>query len=255
MAYKKYTDLTETQIKKIARLCVQEQGSVAGVKAEASLMANQLETSTYRQNKYGTGGAGLYNWIRNGGWFYRSSYYMDNGSAANKYIEAVRDVLVNGNRTLPQYIDEHDCFSDIKSISTGSIRNRSDYISGKTIVKNKMGSTWTFYEFPSSTSDPFGYTKEAYDYVKSHGGSGSSDQIEEVDPYTRVKITTTVPMIRRGDEGDAVAMWQVVIGATADGIFGPTTEAYTIKWQNENGLDGDGIVGAKSWAKALADVR
>ena len=61
MSYKKYTDLTETQIKKIARLCVQEQGSVAGVKAEASLMANQLETSSYRQNKYGTNGQGLYN--------------------------------------------------------------------------------------------------------------------------------------------------------------------------------------------------
>ena len=55
---KKY-NLTETQIKKLARLCVQEQGSVAGVKAEASLMANLLETSPSRMAKYGTDGAGL----------------------------------------------------------------------------------------------------------------------------------------------------------------------------------------------------
>lgn len=41
--FKRY-NLTETQLKKIARLCVQEQGSVEGAKAEASLMANLLET-------------------------------------------------------------------------------------------------------------------------------------------------------------------------------------------------------------------
>ena len=132
--FKRY-NLTETQLKKIARLCVQEQGSVEGAKAEASLMANLLETSEYRQKKYGTDGAGLVNWVRNGGWFYRAAFFMDSGSIGSKYIEAVRDVLVYGNRTLPQYVDEHDCFADIKSISTGSIRNRSDYIKGETIIK------------------------------------------------------------------------------------------------------------------------
>lgn len=254
MSYKKYTDLTETQIKKIARLCVQEQGSVAGVKAEASLMANQLETSSYRQNKYGTNGQGLYNWVRDGKWFYRAAYYMDNGSAGNKYIEAVRDVLVNGNRSLPQYIDEHDCFSDIKSISTGSIRNRSDYICGKTIVKNKMGSTWTFYTFPSSTSDPFGYTQEAYEYVMKKSG-GTVNKIETVDVSSRVNIMTSLPEISRGDDGDAVLIWQIIIGSDPDGIFGPTTQANTIKWQKDNGLTADGIVGKNTWSKGLESVK
>lgn len=36
-----------------------EQGTVAGAKAEASLMANQLETNASRRKKYGTGADGL----------------------------------------------------------------------------------------------------------------------------------------------------------------------------------------------------
>lgn len=81
MTFTKYK-LSDKQIKQIARLCAQEQGSLAGAKAEASLMANQLETSDYRRRKYGSGATGLFNWIRNGGWFYRSAYYMDYGSAS-----------------------------------------------------------------------------------------------------------------------------------------------------------------------------
>ena len=161
--------LTETQLLRIARLCQQEQGTVAGAKAEASLMANQLETSKWRQNRYGTGANGLYNWVRNGGWFSRASYWMDNGTVSSSVLAGVRDVLVNGNRTLPLYVDEHDCLSDITSISTGKVKNRGNYVSGKTIVKNRYGSKWTFWCFPDKTSDPFGYTDSAYKAAQAQG--------------------------------------------------------------------------------------
>ena len=160
-AFTKYP-LSETQLLHIARLCKQEQGTVAGAKAEASLMANQLETNASRRKKYGTGADGLYNWVRNGGWFARAAHWMDNGSVSDAILAGVKDVLVNGNRTLPLYVDEHDCFSDITSISTGSVKDRNAYVQGKTVVKNKYGSTWTFWCFPDSTSDPFGYTAAAY---------------------------------------------------------------------------------------------
>ena len=164
-AYPKYA-LTNAQLKKIARLCQQEQGSVAGAKAEASLMANQLETDAARRKKYGTGASGLYKWVRNGGWFSKAAYWMDNGTVSKAVLEGVRDVLVNGNRTLPLYIDEHDCISDIKSISTGDKKDRADYIQGKTVIKNSHGSTYTFWCFPDKNSDPFGYTAEAYKAAK-----------------------------------------------------------------------------------------
>ena len=246
MSFTKY-NLSDTQVKQIARLCQQEQGSLAGAKAEASLMANQLETSDYRRRKYGTGAKGLYSWVRNGGWFYRAAYYMDYGSASQKIIDGVRDVLVNGNRTLPQYIDEHDCFSDIASISTGSVRDRSDYVRGKTIVKNKMGSTYTFYTFPDAESDPFGYTSEAYNYVKGHGG-----ELPEVEPAeSRVKVSAFMRLLSRGSSGQTVRIWQVIVGIDTDGDFGPKTENATIRWQLAHGLTADGVVGAASWAAAL----
>lgn len=238
--------LTETQLKKITRLCVQEQGSMNGIKAEASQMANLLETNATRQRKWGTDGNGLYNMVRESGWYYNAPYYMDHGTCNAKQIEAVRDVLCNGNRTLPQYVDEHDCFSDIKSISTGSIRNRSDYIKDVTVIRNKMGSTYTFDSFPDKTSDPFGYTQAAYDYVKRHGG-------DVPEPY-RVEVSTTLPEIQRGDEGDAVSIWQVICGASVDGDFGPKTETLTKAWQRAHGLLDDGIVGSRTWSKGLGSV-
>ena len=193
--FKKYP-LTENQLKKIARLCQQEQGTVAGAKAEASLMANQLETSASRRKKYGTGADGLYNWVRNGGWFSRAAHWMDNGSVSDAVLAGVRDVLVNGNRTLPQYVDEHDCLSDISSISTGSVKDKSAYKQGKTVVKNRYGSTWTFWCFPDNTSDPFGYTEEAWKAV--NGGGGKADDGEDaVFPYL-VKISIPDLNYRKG---------------------------------------------------------
>ena len=242
MAFKKYK-LTETQLQKLANLCVQEQGSINGVKAEASLMANLLETSETRQKKYGTNGSGLYKWVREGGWFYRAAYFMDGSKVGKKYVDAVRDVLVNGNRTLPQYVDEHDCFSDISYISTGAIRDRSCYIKDVTVIKNKMGSKYTFYCFPSSGSDPFGYTDAAYKYVKEH-----SDGSEVV---SKAEVKAKLPILKRGSQGKSVEVWQKIIGANADGDFGPVTQALTIKLQSNNGLDDDGIVGATTWAAGL----
>lgn len=246
MSFKKYDDLTKTQLTQLARLCVQEQGSIKGIKAEASLMANLLETNTNRQRVYGTNGAGLYDMVRNCGWFYRAAYFMDHGTANAKQIEAVADVLINGKRTLPQFVDEHDAFSDIRSISTGSIRNRADYIQDVTVIRNKMGSTYTFHCFPDKGCDPFGYTAAAYDYVKKHGG-------DVPEPY-RVDVNCTLPEIERGDEGDAVSVWQVICGASVDGDFGRKTEDATKAWQRSHGLVDDGIVGARTWSKGLSSI-
>lgn len=155
-------DLTDAQIKRIAALCVHEQGNVeAGVKAEATLVANRFEF-------VGSGSTGddLYNFLylsKNSSWWAADS--RSASSSTSKQQDWVRDVLVNGNRNLPLYIDEHDYLGDISSVtndgSSFRIYNRSGYQKDKTIIKNKMGSTYTFYEFPCSSCDPFGYTAES----------------------------------------------------------------------------------------------
>lgn len=84
--------------------------------------------------------------------------------------------------------------------------------------------------------------------------------------YTRAmaalggKITAAAPAaapaatagsMRRGSEGEGVKKLQAALGITADGDFGPGTEAALKKWQAENGLTADGVAGPKTLAKLL----
>ena len=56
-------------------------------------------------------------------------------------------------------------------------------------------------------------------------------------------------VIKRGSTGEQVKKLQEALGITADGDFGPGTEAAVKAWQSENGLTADGIVGPKTMAK------
>lgn len=159
-------ELTDYQLKSIAALCQQEQGTAEGAAAEASLMANHMDLRHNNAKKYENTGEGLYNYVRNGGWFAHAAKFMDNHSKLrDDVLEAVRKVLVEGKRTVPGYVNEHDCFSDISSATNDGVaiskKDRSAYVQNKTIIKNTYGSQYTFYCFPTSTSDPFGYTSEA----------------------------------------------------------------------------------------------
>lgn len=151
MQFRKY-DLTDKELKGLANLAKQEQGSIDGACAELSLMANRFE----KQSKY----KALYEYVRKSGWFSRAAYWMDNGCAGATHKKHARYVLCHGLRTLPVHIDEHDCLSDIVSLSSGDKTDRAAYRRGQTIIKNRYGSTYTFYCFPDKASDPFGYTKE-----------------------------------------------------------------------------------------------
>lgn len=151
--------MTDEEIRGIARLCWQEQGSVAGAAAEASLASN-----CYRM--YGEGYDSLYEYMRRSGWWANAAHFMDNGNCPEEAKEAVRQAIL-GLPTLPLYIDEHDCFTDIETLNIGGvmwidteegIKDRKNYIRDKTIIYNKYGTVYTFYCFPDENSDPFGYT-------------------------------------------------------------------------------------------------
>ena len=137
-----------------------EQGSAKGAAAEASLMANLFELYGSR---FGLGADGLYNYIKNSGWFAYSKERMNNYQEVNKeLLRAVKLVLMEGIRTLPGYIDEHDCYIDIVSIENESnynnIYDENSYIMDSTKINNKYGSSYTFYKFPDDNADVFGYT-------------------------------------------------------------------------------------------------
>ena len=168
--FKKF-ELTEHQLKAIATVCQAEQGSAKGAAAEASLMANHMDLNTSTAGNYPDTGEGLYNYIKESPWFATASKekmdsYIAHGTPLKEdVLEAVRAVLVNGMRTLPGYIDEHDCFSDISSASNNgqaiSVGSRSQYVQHVTKINNTHGGKYIFYNFPESNSDPFGYTSQA----------------------------------------------------------------------------------------------
>ena len=55
--------------------------------------------------------------------------------------------------------------------------------------------------------------------------------------------------LRHGDKGEEVKKLQKLLQITTDGIFGSGTEYSVMKFQGQNGLKTDGIVGAKTWGK------
>jgi putative chitinase len=66
------------------------------------------------------------------------------------------------------------------------------------------------------------------------------------------QITDAVTQVlRRGSKGDMVKKMQAKLGLSADGDFGPGTEAALKKWQSANGLTADGVAGPKTLTKLL----
>lgn len=55
-------------------------------------------------------------------------------------------------------------------------------------------------------------------------------------------------ILKLGSKGENVKIIQRFLGLTADGDFGPKTEAAVKEWQKLNSLTADGIVGPKTWA-------
>lgn len=68
---------------------------------------------------------------------------------------------------------------------------------------------------------------------------------------TSAATATAGGVLRRGSKGEEVKKMQAALGLTADGDFGPGTEAALKKWQAANGLTADGVAGPKTLAKLL----
>lgn len=73
------------------------------------------------------------------------------------------------------------------------------------------------------------------------------------------KTNATLPELASGSSGKSVKALQILLigyncscgSYGADGDFGGATKSAVLKYQRENGLGADGIVGPKTWAKLL----
>lgn len=111
---------------------------------------------------------------------------------------------------------------------------------------------------------------------QSYGSPASGDQGSEiaVTPYYRGKwatvlrytgggaaktekrytVTVTLPILRYGDTGSAVKVWQTIVGCDADGEFGYVTKGATMAFQTDSCIEIDGVVGPESWAAGLKSI-
>lgn len=161
-------NLTDGQVAGLTAIAVAENGtSEAGVKSEASLIANLFEFK--KKDKIGNADE-LVNYVRTSGWFSTAKQY--NESYSSSYTEAVKDVLVNGNRTLPPQIVEHDCFTSACGAGIGSATNngkeidlndKSQFKRGITVLHQSGGGLngsyvfWDWADPEKKSGDPFGY--------------------------------------------------------------------------------------------------
>jgi murein DD-endopeptidase MepM/ murein hydrolase activator NlpD len=82
------------------------------------------------------------------------------------------------------------------------------------------------------------------------GVGGRGVDVAQASPASRAIDNGATPAamaFKLGSKGDAVAEIQRQLGVSADGIFGPRTQAAVTGFQARNGLDVDGIVGPATW--------
>lgn len=89
--------------------------------------------------------------------------------------------------------------------------------------------------------------------TKKPGGSIPAATVVKTD--TKKVSDTKMPTIRKGSKGQAVKVWQVIVGVEVDGSFGDKTEAATKAFQKKNKLTVDGVVGTNTWRSGLESVR
>ena len=106
-----------------------------------------------------------------------------------------------------------------------------------------------------ASSNPTQLRALARGLVKS--GDPAAAQVAQAKAATierqQTPLVTTAPvsasaMLKRGSRGADVIRLQQILGITADGQFGPATDAAVKKFQAARGLVADGIVGPATWA-------
>lgn len=65
---------------------------------------------------------------------------------------------------------------------------------------------------------------------------------------TVAPVAADHPLLRKGAHGEPVRALQTKLGLTADGSFGPATEAAVKAFQAAHNLTADGVVGSKTWS-------
>lgn len=175
-------NLTDAQISGLIAMVKHENGgSLEAMQTEATQMVNLFE---YKKKDTPHTADNFVDYIVNSGWYATSGYYnTSNNDYTQTEFNAMKDIWVNGKRIMPPQIVEHDCikcgntYDIVWAQNDGvsfNVDDREKYISGKTLLHNRYGSTYVFYKFATNSTregDPFGYFQ---DNPPTESGSSSS---------------------------------------------------------------------------------
>ena len=119
----------------------------------------------------------------------------------------------------------------------------------------------TMHKYFANTQCPGPYLESKFQYIADEvnrrlGENPVSEPAPEKAPAASI---TGLPVLRKGSKGESVKALQILlIGYDcscgkygADGDFGGGTESAVKEFQDEHGLDRDGVVGPQTWAKLL----
>lgn len=101
------------------------------------------------------------------------------------------------------------------------------------------------------------YYRGSWQHVYRYVGGGSAAEEHPpgwIEPKNYYKVTAKMPLIKYGNTGSSVRLWQELIGVTVDGEFGVQTKLATMGFQNNHDLEVDGEVGPISWGVALSEL-
>ena len=255
---KKY-NLSDLQLRHLAIICYREQGSIdSGVRACASHMCNYFEKYQTKNFK------NVYECTFGSGWYWNKQkneqWVAAHPNVPTSVIDAVRDVICNGNRFFPDYVDEYDCLTDVKTASNNGVSfnplDRKQYKSGVTKITNVYGSSYTFYCFPDGVN---GYC-DAFGYITKTAAQSTAPSTAQTTTPSTARTTAKLPDLRVGSYGAAVSVLQGIldmmgyIGSNGnpldiDGEFGMNTAYALASYQKAAGIPPDGVCGVKTWSK------
>lgn len=121
----------------------------------------------------------------------------------------------------------------------------------------------TMHKWFAKTLCPGPYLEKRFqdiaDQVNARLGSASEEKPVKEETKQETSVKSYLPELASGSSGKTVKALQILLigyncscgSAGADGCFGSGTRGGVVKFQSENGLTADGVVGPKTWAKLL----
>ncbi len=79
------------------------------------------------------------------------------------------------------------------------------------------------------------------------------NELPNPEPHPERTITN-MPILRKGSIGKAVKIWQIIVDAQPDGMFGDVTLQKTKQFQKDKKIEVDGVVGPISWNTGINSI-